>query len=703
MYHSNNKEHLEYKNGVAFEWIPYDKFIEIEKIEESDFATAIWKDGPLSYDKHVEEWIRISYEEVILRILYDSENITDEFINKVKSYLLKYNDETNYGISQNPDTRDYILVFSNKYFDKYCQKCGNKIDYDKWCKSCHVNYLKNNFTNWTSRNEIIDNFIQMKQLNVKKISDLIFEWIPYNELVEIKEIGKSGFSVAVWKEGPLYYDVVEKEWMKESEKVVLKYLSNIQNITDEFLNEASVSIDSYGISQNPNTRDYILVVHNKYYKRYCEKCDKEYINHRCCESCLINYLKNNFINWASGNEKIDDFIQKKQLKISIKSYVIFEWIPYNEFIEIKEIEDNCLTTAIWEKGPLIYNTLKKEWVKTSYEKVCLRYLYNSQNVTNEFINKVESYLTNENYYGVSQNPNTGDYILVFNNNYFNFYCVKCGNKRTRDCSWCELCQINYLKNNFINWTSGNKKIDEFIQKMQLKINSTHKGETFEWIPYNEFININEMRGDITTAIWEDGPLYFSNIKGKYKRKLNKKVLLKYLYNSQNIIDTLLSKVAASIMYSYGISQNPNTKEFILVLRLENYCENCGKKYNNRNEINNKSLWYDFEWIPYEQFDEIREIGKGGFSTVYSAIWKDGLSYRLGEKDFQYKRKPNTKVALKCLHGSQNLINEFIDKVKTYPNRKVNNIIKLYGISQDPDTKDYVIVLEYAKGGNFNNY
>ena len=30
-----------------------------------------------------------------------------------------------------------------------------------------------------------------------------------------------------------------------------------------------------------------------------------------------------------------------------------------------------------------------------------------------------------------------------------------------------------------------------------------------------------------------------------------------------------------------------------------------------------------EWIPYNQFNHIKEIGKGGFATVYSAIWKDG--------------------------------------------------------------------------------
>jgi hypothetical protein len=146
------------------------------------------------------------------------------------------------------------LVFNNKYFNYFCEKCDERYKYNredyksyyhhgedkkyKWCKSCHTNHLKNNFINWASGNENIDNFIQQKQLNIKTSYDLIFEWIPYNELIEIKEIGKGGFSLAIWKEGPLHYDIVEKEWIKDSyKKVVLKYLFNSQNTTDEFLNE----------------------------------------------------------------------------------------------------------------------------------------------------------------------------------------------------------------------------------------------------------------------------------------------------------------------------------------------------------------------------------------------------------------------------------------------------------------------------------
>ncbi|GBC40209.2 kinase-like domain-containing protein [Rhizophagus irregularis DAOM 181602=DAOM 197198] len=89
-----------------------------------------------------------------------------------------------------------------------------------------------------------------------------------------------------------------------------------------------------------------------------------------------------------------------------------------------------------------------------------------------------------------------------------------------------------------------------------------------------------------------------------------------------------------------------------------------------------------KWISYSQFDEIKEIGKGGFATIYSAILND------------------FKVALKCLDNSQNLIDELLNEVKAYKvvlnNSRLSRILKVYGISQDPDTRNYIIVLYYAE-------
>ena len=43
---------------------------------------------------------------------------------------------------------------------------------------------------------------------------------------------------------------------------------------------------------------------------------------------------------------------------------------------------------------------------------------------------------------------------------------------------------------------------------------------------------------------------------------------------------------------------------------------------------------------------------------------------------------------------------YILQVKSYSINKSENLISIYGLSQNPDTKDYVIVLDYAEGGNF---
>ncbi|PKY24059.1 hypothetical protein RhiirB3_412607, partial [Rhizophagus irregularis] len=50
-------------------------------------------------------------------------------------------------------------------------------------------------------------------------------------------------------------------------------------------------------------------------------------------------------------------------------YPVFEWIPYNEFINVKEIGNDCLTIAISKKeGPCYYDTGE---ARISYQIVCL--------------------------------------------------------------------------------------------------------------------------------------------------------------------------------------------------------------------------------------------------------------------------------------------------------------------------------------------
>jgi hypothetical protein len=69
----------------------------------------------------------------------------------------------------------------------------------------------------------------------------------------------------------------------------------------------------------------------------------------------------------------------------------------------------------------------------------------------------------------------------------------------------------------------------------------------------------------------------------------------------------------------------------------------------------------FEWILYNQFDEIKEIGKNDSITTYSAIWKDGPLY-YNNQNSNYIRDSNKQVALKYLHNSQDSIDYLINEV-----------------------------------------
>src|SRR5205823_7580110 len=137
----------------------------------------------------------------------------------------------------------------------------------------------------------------------------------------------------------------------------------------------------------------------------------------------------------------------------------------------------------------------------------------------------------------NQNNSTNDYIIILYNNYLEHHCVKCDEIYTIY-KWCKLCQINYLKENFTNWTSENNKLNYFIRKMQLNINNP-KDIVFEWIPYNQFNFIKVIRkyNDFATAYSakrKDDPLEYNANTKKYERNSNREIALKYFHNTQNI-------------------------------------------------------------------------------------------------------------------------------------------------------------------------
>jgi hypothetical protein len=102
-----------------------------------------------------------------------------------------------------------------------------------------------------------------------------------------------------------------------------------------------------------------------------------------------------------------------------------------------------------------------------------------------------------------------------------------------------------------NWTSGNDKVDYFIQEKQLLWINDPLDVVFEWIPYNQFCDVKEIDIDdlsiaLYSAKWNNGPLYWRSWPKIYTRESDMKVIIKHLYNLQNI-DEFLNEVGNFIM------------------------------------------------------------------------------------------------------------------------------------------------------------
>ncbi|GBB89039.1 hypothetical protein RclHR1_01570011 [Rhizophagus clarus] len=122
-----------------------------------------------------------------------------------------------------------------------------------------------------------------------------------------------------------------------------------------------------------------------------------------------------------------------------------------------------------------------------------------------------------------------------------------------------------------------------------------------------------------------------------------------------------------------------------------------------------------EWVPFDRFEDVKQIGEGGFAKVYSAMWIDGKSKYFRKKGGSWEKSKSEpiKVALKKLNESQNISADYLNELKTHWNLYSLNGLTLnfYGMTKDPETKEFMMIIKLADKGNlrcelssnFNNY
>ncbi|POG80598.1 kinase-like domain-containing protein [Rhizophagus irregularis DAOM 181602=DAOM 197198] len=181
------------------------------------------------------------------------------------------------------------------------------------------------------------------------------------------------------------------------------------------------------------TKDYDRnkVIDDDGTRRICENCNQECLATLYCEYCVRNYLKENFSNWTSGNDDIDNLIQKCQMK-SLEPRNIVEWIPYSNLKNINYLTKGGFSeiyTADWINGEYReWDSEKKQLrrgeipgIQNLVAKVVLKTLENVESANQSWFEEAKSHLTISNKwadvvrcYGLTQNPSNGNYMLVMN-------------------------------------------------------------------------------------------------------------------------------------------------------------------------------------------------------------------------------------------------------------------------------------------------
>ncbi|RIB29769.1 kinase-like domain-containing protein [Gigaspora rosea] len=102
-----------------------------------------------------------------------------------------------------------------------------------------------------------------------------------------------------------------------------------------------------------------------------------------------------------------------------------------------------------------------------------------------------------------------------------------------------------------------------------------------------------------------------------------------------------------------------------------------------------------EWIPFDRLDNIKKIGEGGFGTVFSERWLDGIrkvkkiKNDNDEHEYVKSREQCSTVALKTLSSSKensyDLLNEFKNLLKC---GLWGNRLKIYGLTHNAEKNEY---------------
>jgi hypothetical protein len=116
---------------------------------------------------------------------------------------------------------------------------------------------------------------------------------------------------------------------------------------------------------------------------------------KCNYACYAIHFQHKFIDWTSGNDDIDNFIQDTQLSTHNNNNVkeAIEWIPYDRLYDIKYIKKDkfgeVYRANLIDGYIFCWDNINQNWMRRGYNMfVNLKSLNIPKKLTLKFTNEV---------------------------------------------------------------------------------------------------------------------------------------------------------------------------------------------------------------------------------------------------------------------------------------------------------------------------
>jgi serine/threonine protein kinase len=106
-----------------------------------------------------------------------------------------------------------------------------------------------------------------------------------------------------------------------------------------------------------------------------------------------------------------------------------------------------------------------------------------------------------------------------------------------------------------------------------------------------------------------------------------------------------------------------------------------------------------EWIPFDRFKDVSYVKKGGFGTIFRSTWENAYIKQWDNKNNKWIRYSEIDVVLKSLDNSDQNVEEFLQEIGNQLKFRDKWVIAIYGITKNPETNGYMMVMQYANIGS----